>query len=245
MAHRDRKDGLADLDAAAEWMRKAAGCGLAWAHKELFDILWMMGTPDSLAEMASRAFARAEAGDAEMMGLLGRAFKEGKGVDQSLESAESWLKKSADGKCLWAKDEYFDLLWEIGTPESLAKMAEFGKSEYKNNPSMMARMGRAYCRGRGVEKDIPKAVQLLRSSLEKGPRWAKAEYIDALIQVGTAESKRDAFDYTRSILEEDRGDAYARIACMYRDGIGTRKSLRQACDNFRKAAEKRFPASRA
>ncbi len=225
-------------------MRKAADCDLGWAHKELFDILWKMDTPDSLMEMNSRAYSRAETGDAEMMGRVGRALREGKGVAKDLESAERWLRRSADGKCLWAKGEYFDLLWEMGTPESLARMIEYGEAESKKDPSIMARMGRAYFQGKGVKKNVPKAAQLLKSSLDDGPEWAQVEYIDALIAVGTDESKKTAFEYTRSLLGKKKGYAYARLACMYRDGIGTKKDLQKACDCFRKAAEKKFPSSR-
>jgi len=144
-AYRDKKVG-SDLVAAAEWMRKAADGGIGWANKELFEILWKIDTPESLMEMTSRAYAKAEAGDPDMMGLIGRAFWKGKGIEKDLQSAETWLKKSADAKCQWAKEEYFDLLWDIGTPESLKNMIEYASSESsKGNLMMRARLAKAYC----------------------------------------------------------------------------------------------------
>jgi|GEM_PF-6762344 len=142
----EKKYGVVDNEKAAEWMRKAVENGSKPAKNGLFDILWDIDTPDSLSEMVSLAFEGADSNDPEMMGRLGRAYREGKGVQKSLDVAAEWMRKSADSKCAWAKTEYCDILWEADTADSLSAMVEYAQSESKKgNVSVNTHLARAYC----------------------------------------------------------------------------------------------------
>ena len=107
--YRDGRGVKQDLDRAAEYMRKAADKNVGWAKNELFDILWRIGTPESMEEMISVATESAEAGDGGAMGRLGRAYRDGKGVPQDLDKAAEWMRKAADKNVWWAKNELLDI----------------------------------------------------------------------------------------------------------------------------------------
>ncbi len=89
-----------DLDKAAEWMRKAAEKDHRWSN-ELFDILWKIGTQESFAEMIDIASNLAEEGNAGAMGRLGRAYRDGKGVQKDVEKAAEWMRKAAEKNPSW------------------------------------------------------------------------------------------------------------------------------------------------
>ncbi|KQM10570.1 hypothetical protein AOA81_01385, partial [Methanomassiliicoccales archaeon RumEn M2] len=90
---------------------------------ELFDILWNIGTPESYEEMVSIITDFSETGDCGAIFRLGRAFRFGKGVEKDLEKSVALFEK-ASKKISYAKNEQMGALWEIGTPESYAKMID-------------------------------------------------------------------------------------------------------------------------
>lgn len=94
---------------AAKWMRKARDGGIKWADWELFDILWRINTPDSLKEAISIAEPLAQSGNRELQGRMGRAYRDGKGVEKNRDLARVWFKKAADQDLAWAKKELADL----------------------------------------------------------------------------------------------------------------------------------------
>ncbi|MCB5279965.1 MAG: sel1 repeat family protein, partial [Candidatus Cloacimonetes bacterium] len=175
-AYRDGKGVKRDLDKAAEWMRKAADKNVGWAKNELFDILWRIDTPESMEEMISVATANAEAGEGGAMGRLGRAYRDGKGVKRDLDKAAEWMRKAADKNVGWAKNELFDILWRIDTPESMEEMisvaTEFAE---KGDGNAMGRLGRAYREGKGVPQDFDTAAEWMRKAADKNLGWAKNE----------------------------------------------------------------------
>ena len=93
---KDRKDGKADISKAAEWMRKSAGSGIQSAESDLLDILWREGSDDSLLEMVALARRMTERGNAKAMLILGRAYRDGKGLPQSKSNAIRWLSKASE-----------------------------------------------------------------------------------------------------------------------------------------------------
>ena len=104
-AYRDGKGIGRSLNDAAEWMRISADRGIGWAKNELFDILWMIDTPESHAEMVRVAADYADAGDGGAMGRLGHAYRDGKGVGRDHNLAAQWYRKAADLGIRWAERE--------------------------------------------------------------------------------------------------------------------------------------------
>jgi|GEM_PF-4045661 len=86
-----------------------------------------------------------------------------------------------------------------------------------------------------------RSVELLEPIIKKGSYNAKTDYVDTLVKIGTTDSKRKAFRYAKKLSKGKKGGAYARLGCMYRDGIGTSKKLDLASDCMRQAASQKFP----
>ncbi len=170
-----------NLYLAADYMRKAAEQGLAWAKNELFDVLWRIGTPDSYSEMIHVATSFAEAGDGGAMGRLGRAYRDGKGVEKDLIKASEWMRMAADQNIRWAHWELFDILWRINTPESLKEMLERAVPLAEaGNGEIQGRLGRAYRDGKGVDKDLNKAAEWMKKAADMNIGWAEKELSDIL-----------------------------------------------------------------
>ena len=111
LAYRDGKGVGKDLNEAAKWMRGAASRNIKSAKwtNELFDVLWRIGTPESMREMIESVTKFASTGDAGAMGRLGRAYRDGKGVGKDLGKAAEWIRKAAGKSANWEK-ELSDLL---------------------------------------------------------------------------------------------------------------------------------------
>lgn len=105
--------GKINLDLAALNMEKATSLGILWAKWELFDILWKINTAESNDKMIKLAKLYSSVEQRDMMGRLGRAYREGRGVEKDYEKAEFWLSKAADKKLKWAIKELSELREQI------------------------------------------------------------------------------------------------------------------------------------
>ncbi|MBR4227260.1 MAG: sel1 repeat family protein, partial [Candidatus Methanomethylophilaceae archaeon] len=83
-----------ELEKSANWMRKSESAKVRWAGIELVEVLWEIGTPDALREMASTALRLSDRGDHRAEGYIGMAYRYGKGIQKDLDKAESMLRKS-------------------------------------------------------------------------------------------------------------------------------------------------------
>ncbi len=188
-AYRDGKGVEKDLNKATEWMRKAADLKVNWAKNELYDVLVRINTPESNSEAFNVIKAFAETGDAGAMGRLGRAYRDGKGVEKDLNKATEWMRKATEKNVGWAKNELFDILVGINTPGSnseafdlIKKFAETGDA------GAMGRLGRAYRDGKGVEKDLNKATEWMRKAADKNNNWSTELYDVVCLLMGKNQS---------------------------------------------------------
>ena len=167
--YRDGIDVDKDLKKAAELFEEANRDGSF--TNELFDVLWDIDEEESSKRMVELIRPHAEAGNIGAMGRLGRAYREGKGVKKDNKEAKYWLGKAyATGS--W-QNEYFDVLWNIDTPESRAEMIEVArKGVSKGDPKSMVRLGRAYRYGHGVEKDLDVAISWYTKAADLDDRWS-------------------------------------------------------------------------
>lgn len=167
------KPNVADHIMAAELLKKALNKDRIWACK-LIDCLWKIGTPEANCEAASIAKQYAAFGDGGSIGRLGRAYRDGKGVEKNLSLAAEFMRRASKKKVLWAYNELFDILWEIGTPETYAEAFNVANNFSKTgNSGALGRLGRAYRDGKGVEVDLLKAQELLEQACLSNPRWNK------------------------------------------------------------------------
>ena len=87
-----------------------------------------------------------------MQARLGRAYRDGKGVEQDLAKAAEWLRRAAGQNVGWASHELFDVLWKIGTPEAYAEaIAVIQPLADKGDGNAIKRLSKAYAEGHGVK----------------------------------------------------------------------------------------------
>ncbi len=168
-AYRDGKGTVQDLARASDCLREASK-RMGWAKNELFDVLWKIGTPEAYEEMIGVAESHAATGDGNAIGRLGKAYREGKGVDTDLSKALEYLREASGKGVGWAKNELFDTLWMVGTHEAYEEMIQVAEDfAASGDANAMIRLGRAYRDGKGVDLDLDKAEALFKQASEKSP----------------------------------------------------------------------------
>ncbi len=171
-----------------------------------------------------------------LYGLLGRAYRDGKGVNKDLEKSRRWMKKASDGRVWYASNELFDILWMIGTPESYEE-AYLTMLSAKDNSGSIGRLGRAYRDGKGVNKDLEKAAELMKKASDMGLWWADKELMDILWAQGTDESFKESFNIAEKMASSGKPVGIGYMARAYRDGKGVNKDLEKAAELMKKASD--------
>lgn len=180
-----------------------------------------------------------EFGNRDFQAFIGRSYRDGRGVPKDLDKAAEWMRKAAKQNLGWAKNELFDILWTINTPESLREMIDIGQAYADmGDGGAMGRIGRAYRYGRGVPKDLMKAANWMRKSREKKVLWADWELFEILYSINTPESIKEAISIAEPLANAGNAELQARMAIAYRDGRGVDKDLIKSAELMRAAYKK-------
>ena len=107
-----------------------------------------------------------------------------------------------------------------------------------NKREIDARIARMYRDGRGVEKDLTKASELMKKAAEQELYWAKWEYFNILWMINTPESLKTMIEYGQSESDKGNLELRARLGRAYRDGKGVPKDLNKAIELMHPAADK-------
>ncbi|KQM09945.1 hypothetical protein AOA81_06910 [Methanomassiliicoccales archaeon RumEn M2] len=155
------------LKCIQNWLKKTYA-SVTPGENELFDHIL-----DTFYDIIS-TLAYSDAGIA--MGFFGSMYRDGRGVKRDLDKAAEWMRKAADKNVGWAKNELFDILWRINTPEALEEMISVATANAEaGEGGAMGRLGRAYRDGKGVKRDLDKAAEWMRKAADKNLGWAKNE----------------------------------------------------------------------
>ncbi|MBR4181640.1 MAG: SEL1-like repeat protein, partial [Candidatus Methanomethylophilaceae archaeon] len=236
------RDGIAvpkDLNKAAEWMRRASAAGIGWADGELLEILWKIDTPESTSEMIYLASRLEKDGNSRAMGILGRSYLYGRGVQKDTFKARKLLEAAFEGGIGWAKAELETLKAQMADlDDGLKEMKTLWKSKRYDelfarskgladlgDPRAMGYLARLYRDGNGVEADPEAAEAWMRKSASGGVSWAQNELLDMLWK-----SKRydETFALAKEYYEEGNRSAGAPLGRCYRSGKGAEQDLLKA-----------------
>jgi len=183
-AYRDGKGVEKNLDLAIEWMTKAKEKNLKWTRLELADLLIKRGIETDQNKAYALCSELAGEGHAGAMGRLGRMYRDGKGVEKNLDLAIEWMRIAAETRPV--KNELMDMLWMRGNPEDYTEMRDVALTAVKEEDAgAMGRLGRMYRDGKGVEKDVNKAIDWMRIAAEKKIDWAEKELNEILKSIGS------------------------------------------------------------
>lgn len=207
-------------------------------------VSWQDNPSICYEEMFDIFYKCAIAGDTISMASLGRAYRDGKGVDVNLYEAAKWMRKIANKDIEWAKNDLFDILWRLGT-ESHKEMVDIATSfSKKGDLNAMGRLGRAYRDGKGVDKNLDKSAECFRKVADKYPNWV-AEATDVMLKTTNSDNWSYAFRRCSEIASNPstkidslvRAGVMGRLSYMYRDGKGVEKNLDKAIEWMRKAVD--------
>lgn len=93
-----------DCDKAINIISESAKGNSRYAD-DLMDLLIEINTPDSIQQMLAVAHEYADKDNAGAYGRLGRAYRDGIGVEKNLNTAAKWFEKAAS-KSPWWQNEY-------------------------------------------------------------------------------------------------------------------------------------------
>jgi len=239
-AYRDGTLYPKNIDLAIENMRIAAEGNIFWAKPELFDLLWIKGTEESYKEMCKIAEKGVKLGDANCMVRLARAYREGKGVTKDVSRCIDLLKQATKVKgwafkCLNSFSELFDVYQSLNDTQYYNAMVEISNEGINSGDvKSYIRLARLYRDGKGVTKDISKAIQLMRVALNKGESIAP-ELFDLLWMSGTQEDYKEMVRIISPDANKLRPDALMRLARAYRDGRGVPRDTARSKELMTKA----------
>lgn len=108
--------------------------------------------------------------------MLGTLYYEGNKVDKNLDFAITYTRLSLKDKTGREVNKLTDLLMERGNDEDLTEAFEIClRSSQEGDAWSTARLGRMYKIGKGVEKNMDKAIEYFRTASDAGVPWAKDE----------------------------------------------------------------------
>lgn len=137
-----------NVDRACQYLAASYSNGMDVAGIELFDLIHDNSIKNLYLAILHVIYSKAEAGDGRAMGRMGRAYRDGMGVQKDLQKSAEWLRKAAENGIPWANVELFDVLWNIGTPESCREMIEVIKPLAEAGDSRaIKRLNKAYKMG--------------------------------------------------------------------------------------------------
>jgi TPR repeat protein len=163
---------------------------------------------------------------------------------QSVNGALLALKPYEDGD--W-RDDYeevadkvdsnVDVIWGIFHKTNCPQLIErFKKSADEGRPWGQFSLANRYADGRGVPKDVARAVELYQNAIAQG-------YTDAMFNLGwmyehaegVAEDKAKAFALYMQAAKADDSAGQYRVGYCYRNGIGVEQNFAEAVVWFKKA----------
>lgn len=229
-----------DLEAAAQWQRRAAERRFAPAEYAL-GRMYQLGRgvardPRKALELFQRAAGR---GFPEAQFALGLAYDHGLGVRQDLALAAEWYRRAAEQDLPEAQYN-LAVLYEqgLGVPSDTARAlawylraAEGGSAPAQNN------LGYLYQHGVGVSPDQKAAVEWYRKAAEQG--FALAQTNLAIMYhfgTGVGLDYLEAVRWYRRAAEQDDALAQNGLGLMYANGLGVEQRFAEAYKWFELAA---------
>ena len=186
-----------DPDAAADWVRSAAECGVTAAQVRLGRML-LEGAGVSRDETAAFIwFARAAARrDAEALNMVGRCQENGWGVRVDLAQAAASYRASADGGYDWGQYNYGNLLFDgrgvpLDRPQALRW---YLRAAAQGHGRAMNLVGRCLEEGWGCQRSPRESLYWYGRSAASGYFRAQFNYAALLAERGELDAAAHWFE---------------------------------------------------
>ncbi len=119
--------------------------------------------------------------------ILSHYYRDGIVVDKNLDRAIELMRLAIEctkgvDDTVPEENELFDLLWRRNNLQDYEEMIHImQKNALIDDVGAMGRLARMYRDGKGVEKDLNKAIELMRQAADSNILWAKNE-LDAMMK---------------------------------------------------------------
>jgi CHAT domain-containing protein len=166
-------------------------------------------------------------------------YRDGIGVEKSIEKAFYWYQKAAPNGDGFARAELGNFyLNGIGVDRDVdLALKWFMASAEQGNAFAQSRLGLMYRDGVGVEKSIEKAFYWYQKAAPNGDGFAQAELGNFYLNgIGIDRDVGLALKWFMAAAEQGNAFAQSRLGLIYRDGIGVENSIENAIYWYRKAA---------
>lgn len=173
-----------NLDYSIEWIRKAVESHEYMSWNELVDCLLERGTEEDLAEAFSIATDFAADGAPGINIRLARMYRDGKGTARDLDKAIESMQIAYQNEEQWSWNELIDLLNRrsgIYLDRAYAIALDYAE---RGDPGANVRLARMHYSGRGAEKNLDKAIEIMRVAADKGNKYGMNELVDYLLERG-------------------------------------------------------------
>jgi hypothetical protein len=165
----------------------------------LLSVLWMF-IGDGDESNLERAKVAAKRGDEAAEYFVGKAYFQGKGVDQDYGKAAEFFRCAAEQGNAPAQND-LGVMFEsgLGVEQNLPEaFTWFTRSAEQGDPNGQCNLGRMYATGSGVDIDLVKAYQWLSLSMAQGEGAARSLLVGiepAMTRDELAEGQRLVAEY--------------------------------------------------
>lgn len=213
-------------------LRMKNGMNTSWAEYviDLFCFATGISTENEFSSNILSKVRKAENGDPEAQYQVGICYKDGKGVERSLDDAIKWLSLSAGQKYT----EAMVALYHIYAKENNKNIAKKYLEEAVNYGNVNAINTLAYCLYHGddgYKQNIEKAVALLDSGVSQKSIISMRRRADIYLKDGDVERATE--------LLKDAGniEAVYYLACIYEGGYTIPRNIDLSVRLYKKAVE--------
>ncbi|MDY7115668.1 sel1 repeat family protein [Halomonas sp. SSL-5] len=167
-AYRDGDGVGQDLDEATRWLTRAREAGSTAADEVMVGVNRKKGAGGDINALIEAA----EQGHPGAMADLGRAFREGRGVQADSRAARRWLEQAANAGHTGARAELGEMLLD-GEPQRALSLLQAAADAGHQGARLT--LGQAYLKGDSVEADAERGIGYLRPLAEAGNPHAARE----------------------------------------------------------------------
>ncbi|KAK8837464.1 choline dehydrogenase 6 [Tritrichomonas musculus] len=182
----------------------------------------------------------ASIGDSYALNKVGSMYEQGKVFEKNNQLAMKYYKQAADLRNSKAQNKIGLLLQKnAGTLNEGAHYLRL--SAEQGNIQGMANYGIALLYGRGVEKNIQKAVEYLKKSADLGCSYAQVNYGYTLLNNNpTIYGANEGLSYIKQAMNQNSPDAYYTYGVLLQNGQFVEQDDKLAMENFKIAADMGF-----
>lgn len=225
-----------NLQEAELWMRNAYYAGHAKGHYALYDILYERNSTLSRIELLRCLFDPSNSSDGEILGRLGRVYRDGIVVQKDIDLSIRYYEKASSDNIQWATLELFDLLTKQKQYTGLLKIIQPLATD--GNGEAMGRLAELYRYGRGVERNLDNAKYWMEKAVNENIGWCKNHLFDIMREMDDPNYYKEMYELIFPFAEYGNPSAMVRLAYLYAEGKGTEINQEAAIDLLKKARQK-------